>query len=154
MDIDTLLFELGSKTGLANIKLNASLVCQLTFDKKITINIESRPDKRNIEIYSVLGLLSALTDAAREGLYFKMLSSNLFGKGTQGCVLSIDENMGEIVLFKSLNIENMNYSEFEELLEIFITTAEEWTKKMAKEQNDESLKHTDPIPIGANAIFV
>lgn len=151
MNIDTLLHELSIKTGLPNIKLNSAQVCRLVFDGTLTIDIESESDEKTVHIHTVIG---KLPDSGQKTLFYKMLTANAFGNGTNGAVLSIDETMDEILMFSTLNVENMIYSQFEDRLECFIRTAEIWRAIVSDTPTQKSASDDTMHRVTPNALFV
>jgi hypothetical protein len=64
----------------------------------------------------------------------KMLISNLFGQGTEGAVLAVDEDSKKLVLVRDVQ-RSINYQEFKEILEDFLNAADIWHEEVQKQQD-------------------
>ncbi len=63
-----------------------------------------------------------------ELFYQQALFANLYGKGTDGCVLGIDADGEKITLARSID-DTVSYKEFNEILEDFLNTVEFWKQE-------------------------
>lgn len=64
----------------------------------------------------------------------KMLISNLFGQGTEGAVLGVDEESKKLVLVRDVP-RTVNYQEFKDILEDFLNAAEIWHEEVLNQQD-------------------
>lgn len=127
MNIDDLLAELGSKMGLPQLKLDQNKVCRLVFDKKYTVDIEASEDLKTVYVYSALCIIPPEN---KETLYQSLLEANLFGRGTGGAAFGIDLEMGEVLLSTQLDMDDVDYNKFVQVLESFVNHVEAWTQKI------------------------
>jgi hypothetical protein len=106
--------------GVWNIFLNDDLKVSITelvpegFDLRSTIG--DYPNKNEGELLD------------------RMMISNLFGQGTEGAVLAVDEESKKLVLFRDVS-RTVNYQEFKEILEDFLNTADIWHEEILKQQD-------------------
>ena len=63
-----------------------------------------------------------------EGLYERMLLANLFGQGTWGSVISLDEEGKHIILSRTVDHE-INYKDFKLIVEDFINAVDFWKEE-------------------------
>lgn len=73
--------------------------------------------------YSVLGQLGADTPASK---LRDLLSANLFWLGTADATLALDADSQKLVLERRFDTERCSPVEFEELIGLFVDTAEAW----------------------------
>lgn len=60
-----------------------------------------------------------------EFLYTQVLFANLYGLGSDGCVLGLDREGKKLTLHRVIDY-NIDYKEFKDILEDFLNTAESW----------------------------
>lgn len=80
------------------------------------------------EIPYGFALSSTLTKCPKnqeEELYSAALLANLFGNGTDRCLLGLDTEGNQLTLSREIDY-NIEYKEFRDILEDFINTAEFW----------------------------
>lgn len=63
-----------------------------------------------------------------EDLFERMLFANLFGQGTWGSVLSVDDEAKHIELTRTIDYE-INYKEFKDIVEDFINAVDFWREE-------------------------
>jgi hypothetical protein len=127
MEFQDILQELGSRMGLRGLCLDDNNVCRLVFDGRLTIDIEPLPERNRLFLHSVVCPLPA---EDREGLFAELLEANLFGKATGGASFGLDANLEEILLFRELDLANLDYQGLASELEIFLQQLEIWTEKV------------------------
>lgn len=128
MTIDEWVRELGKELGLPGLGLDENGVCGIAFDE-IQLTFESMPDRSRTVVYAPLG--PALFSLDSRKLLSAALSANLFGAGTSGAVLALDERKGDLVLWKTLSPETYGaIGEFVRELEAFLETAQRWRQKV------------------------
>lgn len=60
-----------------------------------------------------------------ETLYTQLLLANLFGKGTDGCILGLDADGERLTLRREIDY-NIDYKEFSEIVEDFLNSVDFW----------------------------
>ena len=127
MHIKDALLELWNQLGISGLSLDESGFCRLIIDRQLMVDIEQAEGEGELHLHSALGSLPA---GRREALYATLLAANLFGSETGGAVLALDETAGEIVLFRSLRMVEMDYPTFVSTLEGFIQQVEIWKNRL------------------------
>ncbi len=64
-----------------------------------------------------------------EEFYTQALLANLFGEGTDGCILGIDEEAKKLTLARKIDYE-IDYKEFRDIVEDFLNTVEFWQQEV------------------------
>lgn len=124
--VDQLLLDLGQTAGLTQpLRFDAQGCARLVFDTSLAIDFERDDDARVLQVYSVLGPLPA---EGREALYRRLLEANLFGAATSGSTLAVDGNTQEVVLCRTVDVDEMGGPAFVQLVERFVATADDWKK--------------------------
>lgn len=132
MKVHDFLAELGQKMGLPQLGLDEDNCCRLVFDETIPVDFEY------VESDKVLHLSSAVAPLPiqnKERFYEKLLRANLFGVETGGASFALNAVDSDIILFRSCDIENLDFTDACLILENFIQAAEAWKEKL----HDESL---------------
>jgi hypothetical protein len=130
MTIDDILSQLGSRMGLPDLRLDEGRACQLIFDGRVAVDIEAPPDEGGLVfLHSTVGIVRP---EGHEALFQQLLEANLFGRGTGGAVLSVDGQRCEILLHRSLQIRQIDFSDFADALEQFIQYASHWMERLAQ----------------------
>lgn len=63
-----------------------------------------------------------------EELYTQMLLANLFGQGTYGAVISLDDDARHIELSRTIDYD-VNFKDFKDILEDFINAVDFWREE-------------------------
>lgn len=137
-----LLSALGTHIGLTDLAFNEENICRLVFDNAIVVDLEYLPDADTLQVYSVVS-----NDPGESVLTLrKLLSANLFGQGTGGAVLSLDEDRGEVLLSRSFEVATIHSRAFIEQLDAFATHVEAWTSELvdASEEDAPPALRQDP----------
>lgn len=127
MNVQQHLADLAATLGLPTLELNESGCARLLFDETIAVNFEHNDAKGQLNLYSYLGELPA---GGREAFYRDMLVGNLLGLQTQGSTLGIDPELNEVVLSRSIMIEEVSLESFANMLDKFVGCAEYWTLQL------------------------
>lgn len=129
MNIPDLMSELGKQMGLEDLKLDRDGVCRLVFDGKLAVDFESGEDGRVLHLYSIL---SPLPGEGTEMLCLRLLEANLFGRGTGGATFAVDPDPGDVVLFRTFDMERTDFQGFINQLESFVNHLEGWSREIIR----------------------
>lgn len=133
---DQLLLDLGQTAGLPQpLRFDPHGCARLTVDNQLAIDFERDTERAVIHVYSVLAVLPA---QEKESVYQQLLEANLFGAETAGASLAIDANTREIVLCRSVSAEGTPAAAFVQLVEQFITAAEDWKTRLAQQPSSSA----------------
>lgn len=127
MTAHQLLQELGLAMGLPTLKFDDEGCARLMFDGKLAVNLEYDEGNASIQLYSVLGPLPA---QGREALFLKLLKGNLFGADTGGATLAVDGEHHEVVLCRTLPVEETTAAAFVAAIERFVAALEAWIPQL------------------------
>ncbi|CAN7238662.1 type III secretion system chaperone [Acidovorax sp. Leaf78] len=143
---DQLLLDLGQTAGLSQtLRFDAQGCARLVFDTSLAIDFERDDDARVLQVYSVLGPLPA---QGREALYRRLLEANLFGAATAGATLAVDGHTQEVVLCRTVDVEETGGPAFVRLVEGFVAVAEDWKKLLLSGGGAES-----PVPSAGSGLM-
>jgi hypothetical protein len=70
-----------------------------------------------------------------EDLYHQMLMANLFGQGTRGAVLALEDEGGYLTLSRAIDYD-INYKDFKDLVDDFINSVDFWHEEMLNYQSN------------------
>ena len=141
MTIEDALNQLGRQIGL-ELRLDAAGACRLVFDGRTTVDIEAPAGREGtVFLHSAVGLLPP--SGAREAVYEDLLSSNLFGRDTGRAVLAIDGDLGEIVLFRQLDLAGTGYAAFADAIEDFVARTRAWTGRLQQARSTSAIADID-----------
>ena len=127
MRINDVVQQFGRQIGL-DLKLDAGGACRLTFDGRTIVDVEAADDSETAAfLHSTVGLVPAV---GKEGLYQLLLEGNHFGRDTGRSVLSVDTDLGEIVLVRHLDMDKLTMADFTAALENFLAVSRAWTEKL------------------------
>jgi hypothetical protein len=130
MDPDQLLQSLGLDLGLPSLRFDANGCARLAIDGAPALNFE-RDAKGSIHLYSVL---CSQPQEGREALYAQLLQGNLFGTSTGGGALAVDESKREVVLCRTIFIDQTTAPAFMSQVEAFVAAAEDWKSRLSSPQ--------------------
>ena len=129
MDIAEAVKQLGQSMGLP-LQLDQNRACRLIFDGRIEVDIEAPADRPDTVFVScAVGIVPA---GDREAVFQSLLEANLFGRGTGGAVLAVDNEFNEIMLQRTLSMKSIFFQDFVKELEQFVLHASAWTEQLAK----------------------
>lgn len=140
MNLKDILAELGKQIGLDDVKLDENGLCRLVFDKNYIVDIEEAEDKKTVHIYSPICIIPT---EGKEALYATILEANLFGQGTGGATFAIDQNLNEVLLFRTLDIEKTDYQDFANELEEFVGWVATWMEKIKAQDFQQPIQDSD-----------
>jgi len=127
MDINAILAELGGQIGLEGLKLDENGVCRLVFDDVLVVDIESSD---NGELVNLHAQVCEIPSEGREELYKLALEESLFGLGTGGASFGLDSQRGELLLWRSVATDKIDYQDFVNIMESFVNHLELWMQKV------------------------
>src|SRR5262249_36336219 len=119
--------DLGEMVGIPDLRLSESGGCSLVFDGRINVQLEFEPETGKLTLFSPLG---PIPEHDRETFFARLLAANLFGKGTGGSVLSIDQASNTVVLAGQTPVKWLESVDFQSLLQRFVDTAEHWMSEL------------------------
>lgn len=102
----------------------------LPLEEECTIAITEVP--RGFELKAPLGAAPPLK---AESFYEEAMHANLFGQGSEGAILAIDESGSRLLLTRHVE-EELSYRDFSAIIEDFVNAADYWREE-AKSQGDE-----------------
>lgn len=124
MKIETFLKQLAQEWELQNGFLSeAPGIWKIPLDEGETITVT--------DLGSSFRMDCRVIDAPRgkeEDLYTQMLLANLFGQGTYGSVISLDDEARHIELSRTIDYD-INFKDFKDILEDFINAVDFWREE-------------------------
>ncbi len=141
MNAQDLLQNLGQSVNLPGLAFDANGCARLLVDGKVSVNFEHDVANGSIQVYSALG---AVPSEGREAVFLKMLEGNLFGAGTQGATLAVDSLYNEIVLCRSVPLDEVDPAGFADLVARFIMAVEDWGALLAAPPADATPQALPP----------
>lgn len=114
--------------GLPALDFDSNGCARMLFDGKVAVNFENDEVAGLLHLYSDLGELPL---RGREAVYRALLEANLFGVQTQGATLALDGSQDQVVLSRSVLVEELSLSSFTKVLEGFLACAEYWQQFLA-----------------------
>lgn len=142
--ITDLLAALGAHVGIPDLAMNDDNVCRLVLDRSMIVDIEHLPGTDVLQVYSVVGG----HPRHNAELCCRLLSANLFGQGTGGAVLALDEQRGEVLLTQNFDLATVTPGKFVSTLEGFVGYASSWTGELleAEAETDQDEDDGDQGP--------
>lgn len=129
MDARSLISLFGQETGTSMALSDAGTV-SLVFEAGPTVQLEHDPMIDALQCYVVLG--QAPTDPAeRHEVFRRMLAANVFGHGTDGATLGLDEVTGELILSRCLDLSYADTAALRAVLESMVPLALDWQQRLA-----------------------
>lgn len=125
------------------------MMSQLSKDLELPRELEPKstgvyilPLEEDLQIHidgkdGILQLSATLAECPRqnqEHFFGKMLNANLFGQGTYGSTLGLDEDGKFITLQRTVDYP-VEYKEFKDIIEDFINALDLWREEVASQQN-------------------
>ena len=83
--------------------------------------------------YLLKGVIGERPQQNTESFFLKVMEANLFGMGTRGAAIGLNENGKLLTLSLELDY-NTSYKDFKERLEDFISVMDFWRKEALKHQ--------------------
>lgn len=148
--LQDLLSALGAHVGIADLRLNDDNVCRLVLDRTLILDIEHLPGTDTVQVYSVVGAHPGENVA----LCHRLLSANLFGQGTGGGVLALDEQRGEVLLVQPVDLSTCGPEKFVALLDSYVGYVEAWTAELVAAADEDDGDMETSIPDASSFIRV
>lgn len=125
-------------------KLIEQLSHELSMEDVITSTEDHRyllPFDNHIEVqvldlekgYLIKGVIGACPQQNKESFLLKTMEANLFGRGTRGAVIGLNDEGKVLTLSLELDY-NSSFQDFKEKLEDFISVIDYWRKEATKHQ--------------------
>ena len=143
MNAPSLLAELGTSMGLEGFQLDANGCVQLVFDDSVEVNFEYDEADSRLQIYSSMGNVPA---EGKAEVFEMLLKANLFGIESGGSVFSIDPIAGELILFRTVQGDEMDGATFQKLIVDFVDTVETWAPKVSQSHVSSGAEGQDGSP--------
>jgi hypothetical protein len=128
MQIEEAIVQLGQKMGVV-LQLDANRACRLVFDGTLAVDFEapqSLPDQ--LVMSCVVG--SDIFPQGRLAVLQSLLEANLFGRGAGGAMLALDEERGDVLLQRTLNLSRASLQDLLNALEQLLKHAEAWVERL------------------------
>lgn len=78
--------------------------------------------------YTFEGIIGPSPDKNAEDVFTKVMEANLFGKGTNGAAIGLDEEGKQFTLSMEIDY-NIPYGEWKDMLEDFVNTLHYWREQ-------------------------
>lgn len=95
----------------------------------VTLTIELESDGATAIIRTVIGLWPPIGDTDVEGDLRTLLAANLMGVGTRGALFAIDDDAGEILLYRRLSCANATAESFAQAVNDLHAVAREFAEQ-------------------------
>jgi len=129
MNIPDALNELGSLLNLPELALNDEGVCRLVFDEDLTLDFESMADGRMLHLSTAITTLD--TENQNESFFQTLLHANLLGLATGGAHFSVNEASDEVLLERTLKMDQHDATGFCSAVESFVNHLEGWKERLS-----------------------
>ena len=140
--VHSLLAALGAKIGLPDLAPNEDNVCRIVIDDTVVIDMEHQPGTDNFQAFAVVGG----DPGGNVALLRKLLSANLFGQGTGGSVLGLDDQRGEILLTQGFDLSTTTEVAFVAKMESFSDYVRSWLDEVNEELDSASEESAEAEP--------
>lgn len=140
--ITDLLAALGAHVGIPDLEMNDDNVCRLVLDRSLVVDMEHLPGTNVLQVYSVVGGHPENNLA----LCHQLLAANLFGQGTGGAVLALDESRGEVLLVQTFDLSTVTPEVFVTTLESYVGYVSTWTEELLKAEGEDEPGDSDEGP--------
>ncbi|VVD64603.1 hypothetical protein PTE30175_00275 [Pandoraea terrae] len=126
---DQLLLNLGRMAGFPEpLRFDGRGCARLMFDDRLAVDLECTTDTGCMQVYTVLGTLPV---EGREAFFLQLLEANLFVAETAGATLAVDGETNEVVLCRTVELDEIGDGAFVRLIERFVGAAEYWKSRLA-----------------------
>ncbi len=129
--LDSFLAEIGAAVG-KNIRLNENGISAFTYDH-LTFVIEVPENVSSFFIYTTLVCLSRCQEP--EAVMRKILLMNYLQQETRGGCIGMDETNDDLIFSYSDRVNEINSTEFRNILENFIDTSLQLSKQLEEVDN-------------------
>lgn len=130
MQIDDAIAQLGQKMGV-ELKLDENRACRLVFDGTLNVDFEA-PEALADQLVMSCVVAPDVFPEGREAVLQSLLEANLFGRGTGGGTLALDEERGEILLQRALTMSRSDLQDLVNAMEQLVQYAEAWMERLKK----------------------
>lgn len=101
-------------------------VFQFPLDEDLRIEMSEKPPG-----FRLFCTLCPVPKGKEEELYSRCLLGNLFGQGTKGAILGLNEDGSQLTLAQDVDY-HAEYKEFKDILEDFINSVDYWREEAQK----------------------
>lgn len=127
MGIKNHLTELGQKMGIERLALDEDNCCRLVFDGSVIVDMEYIEEEQKLYVYSPVCPLPIQDKAL---FYEDLLKANMFAADTNGSSFAVNEVAGGVILNRVFKPDQMDFNDFCQKLELFVSTVETWMEKL------------------------
>ena len=152
MQIDDAIMQLGQKMGL-DLRLDANRACRLVFDGALAVDFEAPHALPDQSVMSCM-VASDMFPRGRLAVLQSLLEANLFGPSTGGGVLALDEERGEVLLQRVLDVSHASLQDLVTALEQLLTQAEVWVERLKSGPSHSPQAPMDPSSVMASALRI
>jgi len=138
MKVETLLSNLSRDLG-ATLQLDGEHKCRIVYEDRLDIYLESNEERELLHVYA---LLCPIPKEYRLELYEMLLSEHLMGFGSGNAVFGECPRIGELMFFREIDMDEMDYHEFLVALQNFVKAHDFWTERISEEFH---LRHEDHV---------
>lgn len=129
MKVEALLNNLSRDLG-APLQLDESHKCRIVYEDRLDIYLESNQERELLHMYA---LLCPIPTEHRLELYEMLLSEHLMGFGSGNAVFGECIKLGELMLFREIDMDEMDYHDFLVALQNFVKAHDFWTERIDEE---------------------
>ena len=127
MEFATLLQELGTDIGIANLSLDTDGQCALLFDGEYEVTFTPDREDHSLLMHCEVGRLSAQdSDTCR-----KLMQASLLGAETGGSALSVHCGLDKIILWKRYDEDFVDLAALEQAINAFLAQVIHWKERLA-----------------------
>lgn len=127
MEFATLLQELGTDIGIANLSLDTDGQCALLFDGEHEVTFTPDREDHSLLMHCEVGRLSAQdSDTCR-----KLMQASLLGAETGGSALSVHCGLDKIILWKRYDEDFVDLAALEQAINAFLAQVIHWKERLA-----------------------
>jgi hypothetical protein len=124
MTFDEFLIALGLDRRLNLAEATEAGACSIEFDNRVTINMEYDKVPATVQVYCVVARAPA---AQREAFFAMLLQAHMFGTATDGCMFGFAPQHEEIILFKTIELGDVDSASAIKQLESVVNQSLRWT---------------------------
>ena len=129
-----LLKDFGSTIGTPDLSPDEEGYVCFAVDENLIIHLQYEQELETLRFFTGLGEVSAVNKAA---VIEDLLNANVLWRGTGGATLGLDSQKDVVTMAYQEPISNISYGRFEQILEGFLTTAEQWMRRIQGEIGSE-----------------
>lgn len=133
-----LLKEFGDTIGVSDMAPDEDGYVSFSVDDDLIIHLQYEQESEGLRFFASLGEVSPVD---RASVIADMLDANVLWRGTGGATLGLDSEKDVVTMAYQEPIGNMSYGRFEQLLDGFLITAEQWTRRI---QGDAGAADKEP----------